>query len=102
MRSAGVAEQSMFARGCRGTWEIPSSPRVGVEGRGSRHRRAVPTRSRPTATPRCLTTSRGPWYRLANERERGGKDDGKSERLDSTEEAGEANPARSGGGKRGV
>src|SRR6266480_3015209 len=60
----------------------------------------VPTRSRPTATPRCLTTSRGPWYRPANERERGGKDDGKSEHSGSTEEAGELSPAGASEGKR--
>src|SRR5437868_3160099 len=96
----GRRAEHVRERGCRGTWEIPLSPRVGVEGRGSRHRHAVPMRSRTTATPRCLTTNGSPWYRPANERERGGKDNGKSEHSDSTDEAGELAPAVASEGKR--
>ena len=95
----GSKSRACSQRGCRGTWEIPPSPRARVEGRGLRHRRS--SEEEPvTATPRCLTTSSSAWYRRANARERGGTDDGKSEHSDSTCEAGELSPAGASGGKR--
>src|SRR4051812_1937535 len=37
----GSKSRACSQRGCRGTWEILSSPRVRVEARGSRHRRST-------------------------------------------------------------
>jgi hypothetical protein len=49
----GSKSRACSQRGCRGTWEIPQSPRVRVEGRGLRHRRSSDEEP-ATATPRRL------------------------------------------------
>src|SRR5215211_5701104 len=63
---------------------------------------AVPMRSRQQLLPAVSRRAVVRGTARANESERGGMDDGKSERLDGTDEAGEPKPAGSGRGKRGA
>ncbi len=90
----------MFAKGLPRNLGDPDVSTSVVEGRGLRHRRS--SEEEPvTATPRCLATQQSVEPR-SEETKRRGMGGRKSEHPESTDEAGEANPARSGGGKRGA
>src|SRR6185436_10169153 len=101
MRSAGVEEQSMFARGVA---EEPGRSRRLHEceskaedrGTGEQFRRGGGQQQLPAASRRAAVRGTA----RANERERGGRDGGKSEHSNSTDEAGELLPAGASEGKR--
>ena len=94
-QSAGVWERGMWARDSPGTWEALYVPR---KGQADGHRVQSPgppvalrrVRSEPTAQP---------WYAQAKATKCGRKTCKESESVDSTDEGGEAFPARPAGGK---
>src|SRR5437870_2038382 len=92
MRSAGVEEQGMFAQGL--PWNLgdpavstSASRRQRIEA-PAKFRRGAGQQQLPAASRRAEVRGTA----RANERERGGRGGGKSERLDSTDEAGEPIP----------
>ena len=85
--SAGVEEPGEGAEGSPGTWEIQSSP-SNHSARGWPNRnKPRPAAARAFATPTGAKQRTHRRYRQAKETKRGGKDGGKSQRPDSTDDA---------------
>jgi hypothetical protein len=85
----------MFAKGLPWTWEILPISTSAHEGRGLRHRRST-DKEPVNGDSRFFACGRGAWYCRTSESESGERDGRKSERLDGTEETGEAIPDYSG------